>query len=267
MKHSIDYLAFTVIHGHAPANEVELLRLARAHCLEGFNLSVHFSTGIRPGLKYTANPLPGVYMHIGKGWWLYEFTGQGCSWLTDSGLMDGVLLEYGERTTRIDICTDILTDALPVEFAQLREERKTKSFSVVQSPTGETCYIGSRSSARHCKVYRYFAPHPRAALLRIEHTLRKEDAQIAVAYLLAGNSVDRLALSLNAKYGWLHEAYNPTDSAVVPLSAYRAARDKPSTVRWIYSQVIPAIETLHKQGLIDIDSVIAELEGIKHNGA
>lgn len=262
MKHSIDYLAFTVLAAGQYQSAIQCQQAAREHCQEAFNVSLSFGKGIRTGVSATANPLPGFYVHIGNGWLLYEFTGQGCQWLNERGFMSGVLLEFGERVTRLDVCTDILTDCSVLDFATARDEKRTKSFSHVSSPTGETVYIGSRASNRSCKVYRYAPPHPRSSLLRVEHTLRVEDARFAVGVLIQGETVEGLARSLSARYGWLHEAWKASDTDI-PLSAYRAPREKGSTVRWIYSQVLPAIETLARQGLIDIEALITELERMK----
>lgn len=162
-----------------------------------------------------------------------------------------------ERLTRIDIACDIETEVMPSEFVSQRDGRRFKAFSNAVSKTGETCYVGSRTSDRYARCYRYFEPHPRARLLRVEHVLKSAQAKEAVAAMNL-SSLPQLAARLGETFGWKHPVWQPGEDASEGLKAWRPERRHGKTVSWLYSQVIPAIIKLHAEDVIDARQVWAD---------
>ncbi|MDE8535456.1 hypothetical protein PZC41_14200 [Staphylococcus aureus] len=259
MKHCIDYLSFTIPFDTENLEPHTMRRVASARAAHYLpeTAGTEFERGVRSGLKATAKPFQGCTVSIGGGWILFEISGQGCRYLEDRERLDALIKATAPRVTRVDIATDILTDANPIAFAEQRDENRTRSISKIESPDGTTVYLGSRSSNRHVKIYRYNAPHPRAALLRIEYTYRQEDAKTVAMMIVEGATIASLAQASASRYGWLHEAYQPDpEENGEDLPAYRKAREAGKTVYWIFEQVVPAIRKLREEGLLDLDDLI-----------
>jgi DNA relaxase NicK len=151
----------------------------------------------------------------------------------------------------------MLTDCAPDEFCALRDGKRFKSFGEIKSETGHTVYIGSRSSDRYARVYRYTEPHPRAHLLRSEFVLKGEQAKLAARELLAVG-VDLYAARLGNSFGWKHKVWLPNEWSVEEAKAWRPDREAGNTVRWLYSQVAPALIKLHREGQLDAQIWFAE---------
>src|SRR5688572_29686292 len=98
-----------------------------------------------------------------------QFSGQGCKWMRDNGLMEGALHAWQDRTTRIDIANDFITDADPEIVARNLQNRRFKTSSHETSDTGSTWYVGSYKSDRYAAVYRYSDKLLRGNTLRIEY--------------------------------------------------------------------------------------------------
>lgn len=258
MYHSIDYYSFTLLFDQPDYPlPVHQQRAANMLNIMPYLPPLVWERGIRPGLKSTAKPVNGIQISIGAGWLLVELSGQGCELLRSLGKLDELIYMTADRCTRIDVCTDIYTVVRPKEFAEQRDEKRITTISHVVSNDGETMYLGSRSSNRHCKIYRYNDPHPRSDFLRIEYTYRQEDAKTVATLLAAGKSVQQVALASAAKYGWLHPCWNPQqDSSGFHIPAYRKPREKAKTLYWFYTQVVPAIHALINEGIITHQEVI-----------
>lgn len=189
---------------------------------------------------------------------LVEISGEGCTRIFTHHAGSYLLQCVRERVTRIDIATDIETDVLPSEFVSHREPGRFKSFSHVVSDTGETCYIGSMSSNRYARVYRYNEPHPRAGLLRAEHVFRQEDARKALDYGFA-NGLDKLVEQVALVYGWTHPAWDIAPAKERELTAHREERTDAGTVYWLYNTVNPSIARLVKDNKLDLKDFLADL--------
>jgi len=113
-----------------------------------------------------------------------EISGAGCERLLSHGQFQKILDCSKERITRIDIATDIETSTLPSEFVAIVAHDRMRASGYQKSETGETCYVGSKKSDRYARVYRYYKPHPRANLLRIEHVFRRDYAKVVAAAIL-----------------------------------------------------------------------------------
>lgn len=203
-----------------------------------------------------------TYVWINKaGLMLVEHTGKGCELLSNEGILSDVVGRYADRATRIDIASDILTGTMPDDFCKSASPAKRITASGHQSSdTGQTIYLGSRKSDRTCKVYRYFPPHPRADFLRIEYTYRKKQAKVVAGMIAQGHSIAEISVASGKRYGWAHECYKPHVSPEFEIAAWRPERRTGKTVMWLYSQVLPAMRKLLKEGAFDLDDFLSKLE-------
>ncbi len=178
---------------------------------------------------------------------LLEFSGGGCRWLVDRMIMDHVLETFSDRVTRIDIAHDWETETKPAEFAALRDEGRFKSIGNFDSASGQTVYIGSRTSERYARVYRYAPPHPRAHLMRVEIVLRKEMAKVAADYCLRNGVLNGL-LAIGEAFGWAHPLWDGLKAGEQEEIQWRPREKGGSTLRWLYKQVSPAVKKVLESG-------------------
>lgn len=183
--------------------------------------------------------------------YLVEVTGVGCAGLGGTGDASSALLEVADHLSRIDIAVDMLTDTLPGEFTKHRSVQRFKSWGEIVSESGETVYIGSKSSDRYARVYRYNTPHPRAHLLRCEFVLRGKQAQEAARAIL-NLGIEAFSASLGNSFGWSHPDWQPNVTTDAEARAWRPERRQGKTVRWVYSQVLPALLKLHSEGALNL---------------
>lgn len=178
-----------------------------------------------------------------------EISGQGCERLIDMGAMDGVLTAIQNRVARIDIATDIETETKPTEFVAEMKHKRMRASGFQRSETGETCYIGSQKSDRYARVYRYFSPHPRAKLLRIETVFRKEYAKIVAAECLR-KDISAVAKAAGDAFGFSHSDWNTDDIETADISVIAPDRATGNTVRWLITAAAPAFRRLVDEGKI-----------------
>lgn len=177
---------------------------------------------------------------------LFQLSGTGTAYLRGAGRLDTVLHDWQDRATRIDIAVDIETSCSVEGFARSFTNRRFVNGGHVRSDSGETWYIGRRTSDRHARVYRYDAPHPRSDFLRIEYELHDEQAKSCVQSVLQ-RGVFEVALALGAVYGWQHEDYDlPTN--VEKLESAARPEGFGNTARWLSTAVKPALEKMAKRG-------------------
>jgi hypothetical protein len=177
-------------------------------------------------------------------------SGKGCARLSLSETTASLLFDVQARLTRLDVTTDIETDCTPMEFVNAGYSDRIKSRASYNSPTGSTEYVGSRSSNRLGRVYRYVAPHPRSHLLRVEHELKKEAARAAAAWMLA-YGVESVQASIGAEMGWKHPLWTPEQPSAGRIGVPRGDRTLGKTELWLRSQAAPAFAKLYAAGLIE----------------
>jgi len=178
-----------------------------------------------------------------------EISGSGCEILIEANLLERIIMAVQERITRIDIASDIETQIRPTEFVAALKHNRMRSSGHQLSASGETCYVGSRKSERYARVYRYFAPHPRAAYLRVEHVFRGDYAS-DVAYSVNNFSLANVACAAGEAFGWAHDTWKPDCEEEVDLSIVKAERTSGSTIYWMMKQVAPAFKRLCAEGII-----------------
>jgi len=178
-----------------------------------------------------------------------EISGQGCEALLKMGKMEAVLNGCADRTTRIDVATDIETSTPPSEFVSIVAHDRMRASGYQKSETGETCYVGSKKSDRYARVYRYYAPHPRAHLLRIEHVFRRKYAKTVAAAIL-GTSVQAAAAAAGKAFGWAHSDWALDNTDTPDISITSPERGGSNTITWLVRSVAPAIRRLIADGTI-----------------
>lgn len=264
MKAKIDYLSYTYVAEGADATPPHRFDVFIWSTLpsEIDRSLLEIISVKRPGVDRSYRAGDGTFIFANhRGLVLVEHTGVGCSTLEENGVINDVLKRVHGRITRLDLALDILTDVSPAEFVAKRGQSKVTARGTQVSKTGATEYIGSRKSDRTCKVYRYFGKHPRAHLLRIEYTYRKEQANVAAWFVLS-EGLEETVKRAGVSYSWEHPAY--TEQANEPIPAWRPERRNGKTVAWIYSQCIPAMTRLINEGVLTLDEIIDEIkEGLK----
>jgi len=154
-----------------------------------------------------------------------------------------------QRITRIDIAVDIETSTHPSEFVEIVSHDRMRASGRQSSETGETCYVGSKKSDRYARVYRYYEPHPRAHLLRIEHVFRRKYAK-SVAQAILGTSLTAAAAAAGKAFGWAHNDWDVDAQEVADISITSPERNAGGTVTWLVRSVAPAIRRLIADGTI-----------------
>lgn len=196
-----------------------------------------------------------VYLNPKLTHFLVEFSGVGCERFRNNDHARRFLKLVSERVTRIDIACDVACETNPIRFANQRRPGRFKSHSEVVSESGTTAYVGSRSSDRYARVYRYNEPHPRAALLRIEHVFRNDHAKLTLAYWLEHGALE-VARQCGGTYGWYHEDWQLKPPTTKELTPMRTGRDEKKTIFWLYNTVAPLIGRLHASGDLDLSDFL-----------
>jgi len=178
-----------------------------------------------------------------------EISGQGCERLIRLEAMSDVLGKCADRVTRVDIATDIETSTQPAEFVSIVRHERMRANGMQNSETGQTCYVGSKKSDRYARVYRYYPPHPRSHLLRIEHVFRRRYAKTVVQAILE-TSLESVAGAAGKAFGWAHSEWNIQALQQADISIVAPERGQKSTVTWLVRSVAPAIRRLISDGTI-----------------
>lgn len=188
---------------------------------------------------------------------LVEFSGKGCHKLLQSEHQEAILNLACERATRIDIACDIECDIDPRDFCAKRVQGRFKSGSEIVSESGVTVYVGSKTSNRYARVYRYAPPHPRSHLLRVEHVFKGEDAKTTLS-LFGWSGGEAVAAECARMFGWEHEAWDVAPVTDSELKADRPERGEAKTIYWLYETVAPVLARLHKEGKLPIGQFLNE---------
>jgi len=186
-----------------------------------------------------------------------ELSGQAVDMVLSSHSCSDLAVAANNRCTRMDIAIDIETDIRPEEFALQRNENRILASDNKKSATGETFYVGSRSSERMARVYRYYPPHPRAHLLRIEVELKGDAAKMVCAEMITG-AFRELSARVNLPFGWMHPIWNTGNLMLSKIPARKYDNEGAGTLRWLSLTVAPALKSAHQSGLIDLETWIDE---------
>lgn len=252
MIHKVDWISFTVEIGIDENRRSDQLPAAILKAMD----ALHPGLGFWLVDPYVYTPSPGrkpysvswwfedrhlrIFAHPNLSHALIEISGQGCALLEDERLINDVLSAVLNRLTRLDIASDMLTETRPTDFVQQRNVGRFKSSGFITSPSGETCYVGSKTSDRYARVYRYNPPHERSHLLRVEVQLKKMNARLAAQTLL-DTSVETTARMLGQVFEWQHKDWQPETNRMEIMHTWRPERHTGKTDYWIEAQVVPAL--------------------------
>jgi len=192
-----------------------------------------------------------------------ELSGYACANFDSRDLLLPLIAATHERCSRIDFAVDIECKTTAKAFIEARANKSFKSSGNKYSPTGETEYIGGRTSERMARVYRYYSPHPRHTLLRVEAEYKGNAAKAAAEHLTT-HDLQQTCLSAHKPFGWEHHDWRPDmeQPAKIPYKSYSPANA--STVRWLFGDVVTALRKAFKTGLIDQDEWLKFLnKGLK----
>lgn len=191
-----------------------------------------------------------IFAHPNLPHLLIEVTGKGCDAVSQTTQETEFVIAVQPRLTRIDIASDMLCETNPLDFAALRDVGRFKSHSEFVSESGTTAYVGSRTSDRYARVYRYNPPHERAHLLRAEHVLKGQQAKLtALAVLQQG--LPAVTVALGVSFGWSHPSWTPDDVGTAILEVWRPERHAGKTMFWLNSAVAPAMRKLLREADFD----------------
>lgn len=181
---------------------------------------------------------------------LVELSGKACDSVRSMGVFQELLARVQNRITRCDLACDIECSTLPSEFAPKEHYGTSKTYSSLNSQSGETVYLGSTASERYTRVYRYKVPHPRSHLLRVEFVFRRKVARAFVAELLVQGEQAVAAWAGNKEH-FRHPIWKPTDEPDRFTAYARAEREAGKTVFWLITSVAPAFKRLVDEGVIE----------------
>ena len=189
---------------------------------------------------------------------MVEMTGQQLSKLrkagtTESGLISKAI-ELGAKFTRIDFAVDLFdTGGRPVDVLQCWRHDQfytiAKSVSLVsketrKSTTGETVYIGSRSSERLVRVYdKAQQQKTKTDWLRVELEAKGKRAD-QLGRLMQSDGVDKSGLAMLAdvcEWSDIDWFENIWGSEYEPFEIDSIGRPETDRERWLRTVVVPVI--------------------------
>lgn len=188
---------------------------------------------------------------------LIEIGGAACDYLRERSALFPLIERNIEGVTRIDLAGDITTDLRPSEFLAFGRSPRHASAGRAVSASGETEYIGSPTSDRRCRVYRYEPPHPRSDALRVEVILRREIAKSA-ALALCASDVSSVWSEALAPFSFKCPLWRQPSQSLSPRMTLRNEPTNASRLRWLEKQIRPAVIEAHKAGLIDLTRWLSE---------
>lgn len=195
-----------------------------------------------------------LYVHPLSAHFTFEASGAHCSRIKP--LVPYVLRDFADVLSRIDLAVDMETTVTPLEFDTATNPARINTRSRMSSSTGETVYVGSRSSERFARIYRYKAPHPRAHLLRVEFQLKGAYARALGAQVGDGEALNGIAAALGQTFGFQHPVWQP-DAEPLPLKVQTHAQTG-NTVFWLTNTIAPLMRRLEREGKLDVESWLNE---------
>lgn len=195
-----------------------------------------------------------LYVHPELPYFTFEASGVACQRAQE--YMPALCAGFAGLFTRIDIAVDIETETRPEEFLEAVHAPLIKTRSVMKSSTGETCYLGSRHSEKFARVYRYFAPHPRAHLLRAEFQLKSSYANALARRIAEGVALESIASGFGLQFGFKHPCWQvETEPTKLKVATHAQSGN---TIAWLTQTVAPLMRRLRDEGRLDIEAWIAE---------
>jgi len=189
-----------------------------------------------------------LYVHPLSTHFTLEISGAYCQRIASE--MPSLLQAYSGHFSRLDVAVDMETTVSPIEFDAAIDAPLIQTRSKMQSSTGQTVYIGSRTSERFARVYRYFEPHPRAHLLRAEFQLKGKYANALAQEVSSGTSLDSLAAGMGKNFGFAHPCWTTREAPKMVRVESHAQSGQ--TVAWLTTTIAPLLRRLNREGRLDV---------------
>ena len=189
-----------------------------------------------------------LYVHPLAPHFALEVSGTHCSRIPAQ--IPALMRDFQPHFSRIDLAVDMECEVKPSEFCADLGETIVKTRADMVSSTGETVYLGARSSERFVRVYRYFPPHPRAHLLRAEFELKGDYARALAAEVAQGVTLGSLAAGQGDHFGFQHPVWSDKDMPVTLKVTSHAQTG--NTVAWLTSTIAPLHRRLEREGKLDV---------------
>jgi len=107
-----------------------------------------------------------------------------------------------------------------------------------------------------CRIYRYNPPHPRSELLRVEFVFRRGLAKDTCRAIVETGDFGDVVARLGNTYGFTHPDWQPPMKTDEKMRVPIVKRETEGTIRWLYSQVAPAIRRCLQDGSLDMQHYI-----------
>lgn len=180
-----------------------------------------------------------------------ECSGVACERVRSAGCFYDIFQCKEVRFSRIDLACDFDTNIDVEDIIRKGYKKSIKSRADYRTVQGDTTYIGSRKSERMLRVYRYHKPHPRSHLLRFEVEIKGDSAK-QLAPQITESSCAEVCFSALKAFELRHELVANALATASPLKARQYDKAKKGRMRWLMTQVLPAIVKAHKEGDIDV---------------
>lgn len=180
-----------------------------------------------------------------------ELSGKPCDILDGLDALIPLVMSTSNKCSRIDMAVDFITDTTPERFSAFRNTTRWKYAPTYPSASGTTVYVGSRTSERMARVYRYNEPHPRAHMLRVEAEYKGKAAR-ALAGLVNESNLAEVISDAHSVFGWNDTLWSEQigEGEKVAYTSHRPANA--NTVRWLYGDVAKALKRAVDENLIDM---------------
>lgn len=179
-----------------------------------------------------------------------DCSGQACEEMRSAGAFYDLLQEENMRVSRIDLASDFETDLDVSSIIAKGYNASYKTTKVERSPKGDTTNIGARKSERMLRVYRYHPPHPRSKFLRFEVEIKGRTARTIAPRITVETLVEVCASAL-AVFGLKHTLVSSAVGEVSALPTHPYDKANSGRMRWLMTQVLPALVKAHQQGDIN----------------
>jgi len=251
----VDWLSYTILDTPHAATELEaiahsqrFLEMAFAEHFEKYFVNATWEpAGSMPPYQHGMKSEHGIGYHFGDVPHQHvQLQGRACLALQHDNALLPIASGVIGTVTRMDVAMDFDGSISCDDLRDSVQSKRIKSRSTMTSSSGTTHYIGSRKSERVARAYEYNAPHPRAGVPRLEFQLKKDSAKEFIRQWRA-NGLNYAAQMILNSFG-VHALNIEKHDEKLPASTPHRSKEK--TLRWILTQVAPAIQTLIKDGVI-----------------
>ena len=252
----VDYITVTIYGKPTDATDIDaFLRAWSLHPLIEHEPCETLAAW-RPFQSAWGNDVFRVQWRDSDNWSSLSISGTGCEIVRDH--LPAFIRDNHENVTRIDLAQDANEHSFSPVAHAANVPARTKA--IIESDTGETLYIGSRTSDSYVRVYRYKEPHPRAGNTRVEAEFKRDYAR-AVAGLVATDGANSLPVMawivrkarLEGHPMWRQPALESTK----PMIANRKP-GQDGSAKWLHTVAVPAVRRALREGVITVEAILGE---------